>query len=85
MPDNQLLVRCVGDRLVMQPSGLTNASLRVRLLETPAPNLPTTWERSNLPNSVSLRGGGQAVCLMLTMRQKPHPLLNTGLPDTMDN
>ena len=51
--NNQLLVRCVSDRFVIQPSGLTNALLRVPLLETtpsqPPPLRFTPWERSKLP------------------------------------
>ncbi len=52
VPSNQLLVRCVPDRLVMQPSDLANALLRVLLLETtpsqPPPLRFTPWERSKL-------------------------------------
>ncbi|MEE9185072.1 MAG: hypothetical protein V3U39_11445, partial [Acidimicrobiia bacterium] len=49
-PNNQLLVRCVPGQLLTQPSGLTNALLRMPLLETtpsqPPPLRFTPWERS---------------------------------------
>ena len=47
VPNNQLLVRCVPDRLVMQPLGLTNASLSVQVLETTRSQLPHSVGESN--------------------------------------
>ncbi len=52
--NNWLLVRCVADRLVIQPSDPVNALLRVLLLETtpsqPPPLRFTPWERSKSPH-----------------------------------
>ena len=60
VPNNQLLVRCVLDRLVIQLSNLTVASLRVPLLEAtpsqPPPLRFTPWERSS--RSRQSAGGG---------------------------
>ncbi len=44
VPNNYLLVRCVPGQLLTQPSGLTNALLRVPLLVNhPLPTSPTPF------------------------------------------
>ena len=49
VPNNQLLVRCVSDRLVIQHSGLNDASLRVPLLGTTPSQPPPLVVEEQIP------------------------------------